>query len=239
VKLEIIYESENIIAFNKPSGLRSIPDRFNAELPNLHHLAEARYGRLFIVHRLDKDTSGVICFARNEEAHRYLSLLFQGREVEKFYMALVNGRPMQAKGSITEPIAEHPVKKGRMIVFKKGKPSHTDYEVIKSWSGYSLLRLQIHTGRTHQIRVHLEHLGTPVVGDPLYGNGQPLFLSSIKKKFRLSDAEEAERPLLGRLALHAQQIIFRDPGGNTISIEAPLPKDMEASVKQLDKWSQS
>jgi len=238
LKLETIYESDNIIAFNKPSGLRSIPDRFNAELPCLHKLAEAKYGKLYIVHRLDKDTSGVICFAKNEEAHKYLSMCFQGREVAKFYLALVNGKPMQPAGSIMEPIAEHPVKKGRMTIFRKGRPSHTDYEVIKSWAGYSLLKLQIHTGRTHQIRVHLEHLGTPVVADPLYGNGQPLLLSSIKKKFRLSGTDETERPLLDRLALHAQQIIFKDPLGNTINIEAPLPKDMEASVKQLDKWSQ-
>lgn len=237
MKLEVIFESEDIIAFNKPSGLRSIPDRFNAELPCLHHVAEAKYGKLFTVHRLDKDTSGVICFAKNEETHKYLSLLFQGRDIEKYYIALVNGKPMQSEGSIKEAIAEHPVKKGKMTIFKKGRPSHTDYKVIKSWNGYSLLQLQIHTGRTHQIRVHLEYLGTPVVCDPLYGTGQPLLLSSIKKKFKLSVNEEEERPLLNRLALHAQKIMFKAADGTDLIIEAPVPKDIEASIKQLDKWS--
>jgi 23S rRNA pseudouridine1911/1915/1917 synthase len=237
LKLPVIFESDTIIAFSKPSGLRSIPDRFNAELPCLHRLAEAQYGKLYIVHRLDKDTSGVICFAKDEATHKYLSALFQGRDIEKYYWAIVAGKPMQQKGSIEQPIAEHPTQKGKMVVFKKGKPSHTDYKVLKTWNGYSLLELQIHTGRTHQIRVHLEYLGTPVLCDPLYGSPLPLLLSSIKKKYKLSMKEMEEKPLLNRLALHAHRITFTSPEGEVITIEAPIPKDFDASIKQLDKWS--
>src|SRR5690606_22892550 len=141
------------------------------------------YGRLYTVHRLDKDTSGVICFARNEEAHKYLSSLFQGRDIEKYYVALVNGRPMQSEGSIKEAIAEHPVKKGKMTIFKKGKPSHTDREVLNPWNGYSKLQLQNQTGRPHPLRVRPQHPGKSLVGDPECSSGRPRLLSSVYKKF--------------------------------------------------------
>lgn len=236
MKLEVVYEDEDIVAYNKPSGLLSIPDRYNAEIPCLYHVAAKNYEKLFVVHRLDKDTSGLILFAKNEESHKYMSQLFEGRDVEKYYTALVNGKPFKEKGSIVAPIAEHPTWKGRMSIQKKGRFAHTDYELAQSWNQFSLLRLRIFTGRTHQIRVHMQHLGNPVVGDPFYGNGATLLLSSIKKKFKLSEEAEEERPLLARLGLHATELVFTNAKGQKVDIIAPLPKDMAVTIKQLNKW---
>lgn len=237
MKLEIIYEDDNLIAFNKPSGLLSIPDRFNAEIPNLYRMAQAKYEGIIPVHRLDRDTSGVIIYAKNEASHKHLSQLFEEREVEKFYTALVNGRLIKQSGSIIQPIAENMAKRGTMIVHKRGKGAHTDYEVLKEWAQYSLLKLQIHTGRTHQIRVHLQYLGHPVVADLFYGNGKGIFISALKKKFKNNDPLGEERPILNRLALHSSILKFKDIDGVERIIEASLPKDMSATVQQLDKWS--
>jgi 23S rRNA pseudouridine955/2504/2580 synthase/23S rRNA pseudouridine1911/1915/1917 synthase len=151
----------------------------------------------------------------------------------------VQGRPLQEKGSILAPLAAHPVQKGRMCVQKKGKPAHTDYEVLETWSNFSLLRLRLHTGRTHQIRVHLKTIGHPIVADPFYGSGDSLMLSSFKKRYNLSKDEEAERPLLNRLALHAAHLKFMAEDGTEINIEAPLPKDLNALVRQLNKWNKA
>jgi 23S rRNA pseudouridine1911/1915/1917 synthase len=236
MKFEIVYEDEDIVAYNKPSGLLSIPDRYNAEIPCLYHMAAKNYDKLFVVHRLDKDTSGLIVFAKNEESHKYMSQLFESRDVEKYYLAIVNGKPFKDKGSIVAPIAEHPNHKGRMSIQKKGRFAHTDYELQKAWNQFSLLKLRIHTGRTHQIRVHMQHLGNPVVCDPFYGSGGTLLLSSIKKKFKLAENAEEERPLLSRLALHASQLKFINQKGEKQVIDAPLPKDLAVTIKQLDKW---
>jgi 23S rRNA pseudouridine1911/1915/1917 synthase len=236
MKFEIIYEDEDIVAVNKPSGLLSIPDRYNDTIPCLYHQLAANYKQLFVVHRLDKDTSGLIVFAKNEESHKYMSQLFEGRDVAKYYLAIVNGKPIKQAGTIIAPIAEHPVRKGRMSVQKKGRFAHTDYELKQSWNGFSLLRLRIFTGRTHQIRVHMEHLGNSIVCDPFYGTGGTLMLSSIKKKFKLAENEEEERPLLKRLALHASELIFVNRKGEPMDIIAPIPKDLNVAIKQLDKW---
>ncbi|HQE13382.1 MAG TPA: RNA pseudouridine synthase, partial [Flavipsychrobacter sp.] len=163
--------------------------------------------------------------------------LFQEREVSKTYLALAVGRPSIEEGSINKPIMEHPVIKGKMVTNAKGKPSLTDYKVVQQWALYSLIELQLHTGRTHQIRVHLQALGNPVVCDDVYGDGKPFLLSNIKKKFKLSKQEEEERPLLNRLALHAYQLQFKKEDGTPINAVAPLPKDMAACINQLNKWS--
>ncbi|HLY71971.1 MAG TPA: RNA pseudouridine synthase, partial [Puia sp.] len=120
---------------------------------------------------------------------------------------------------------------------KKGKPSITDYEVLEEFGSYSLVQFHIHTGRTHQIRVHMQHLGHPVVCDELYGNGEPVLVSSFKKKFKLSKFAEEEKPILSRLALHAWSLEIPDANGNEYTIEAPMPKDMKAFLQQLRKWN--
>jgi len=237
MKLDIIYEDNDLVIVNKPAGMLVIPDRFDSEQPSLNKLLQARYGNIFVVHRLDRDTSGVICFARNEPAHKYLSMLFQEREVDKFYAGIVTGIVSPEEGRIESPIAEHPAIKGKMIVAKKGKDSVTDYKVVEQWPLYALVQFQLHTGRTHQIRVHMQSIGHPLVCDELYGDGKPFLLSSVKRKYKLGDKEENERPLLSRLALHAYRLVFVKEDGTEINAEAPLPKDMAATVNQLNKWA--
>lgn len=238
MKLERLYEDDDFIIVNKPSGLLSIPDRFNASLPSVRSLLEKDLKQpVFVVHRLDRETSGVIAFAKNEAAHRHLSGLMERHEVGKFYAGLVLGTPQPASGRIEAGIAPHPGIAGKMMVDKNGKMSVTDYRVAESWPLYALMQFQIHTGRTHQIRVHMSSIGHPIVCDALYGDGKPFLLSSIKRKFKLGKHVEEERPLLSRLALHAYRLSFLNEAGSEISAEAPLPKDMAACVAQLNKQS--
>jgi 23S rRNA pseudouridine1911/1915/1917 synthase len=127
------------------------------------------------------------------------------------------------------------LKKGTMVINRKGKESLTDYEVLQSFGIYSWVKFRIHTGRTHQIRVHMKEVGYPIVADPVYGDGKAVLLSSFKSKFKLSKNEEEERPILGRLALHAWQLKIVAPSGKTLELEAPLPKDLRATLQQLEK----
>lgn len=236
MNLDILYQDEDIVVVNKPAGIPVIPDRFNTEAPSVNKVLEVQLGqKVWVVHRLDRDTSGVLCFAKNETAHKNLSAQFMAHSVGKFYAGLVMGRVMQQEGRIESPIAEHPVIKGKMVVNRKGKASVTDYKVVEQWPLHTLLQFQIHTGRTHQIRVHMQSIGHPIVADALYGNGAPFLLSAIKKKYRLSTKDEEERPLLSRLALHAYRLIFEDMKGKEVCVEAPLPKDISACVQQLNK----
>lgn len=230
----ILKEDEDLVAINKPSGLLTIPDREGKEL-SLKQILKSKYGDIFTVHRLDKDTSGIVVFAKNEAAHKQLSQLFEARETVKIYNGFVLGSPFEKSGTINEPIAEHPVKKGLMTVYRKGKESITEYEVLDNFKLYSWMQFHILTGRTHQIRVHMKHLGHPIVCDELYGDGKPVFISTIKrKKFNLSKSEEEERPILARLALHASKLKF-ELNNKTYELEAELPKDLRALLQQLRK----
>jgi len=230
----IIYEDEDLIALNKPSGLLSIPDREGKDI-SLKKLLIEKYGSIFTVHRLDKDTSGLIVFAKNETTHRLLSQQFEERQTEKIYLGLVIGSLADKKGSIDALISEHPAKKGLMTVYRKGKESLTDYEVVEDFKIFSWVQFQIHTGRTHQIRLHAKHIGHPVVCDELYGDGKPILLSTLKHKFKLSKNELEERPILNRLALHALSLQITNTNGEKMKLEAPLPKDLRALLQQLRK----
>jgi 23S rRNA pseudouridine1911/1915/1917 synthase len=232
---ELIFENEELLALNKPSGMLSVPDRTQSE-PSLRDWLENRKGKVFTVHRLDKDTSGLIIFAKTDIAHRRLSMQFENRELEKYYVGLVHGRPVNDSGSIEAAMMEHPVQKGVMVVNRKGKPAHTEYEVIEQLGLYTWMRFRIHTGRTHQIRVHCKHIGHPIVCDPVYGDGLPVLLSSFKKKFKLAKMVEEEKPLLSRLALHAHRLVIPMPAGEALQLEAELPRDLAVSIKQLKKW---
>lgn len=230
----IITEDEHIVALNKPSGVLTIPDRQgNISLKN--YLQQV-YGEIFTVHRLDKDTSGIVVFAKNEQAHKQLSQLFEGRDVEKYYLGFVLGKFAEPSGTIDAGIMEHPVTKGTMVVNKKGKPSVTDYGVLETFRFFSWVQFRIHTGRTHQIRVHMKHAGHPIVCDELYGDGKPVFISALKKNYHLSKSEEAERPLLSRLALHSHRLKFI-LNEKEYNLEAELPKDLKALLQQLRKSS--
>ena len=230
----IVFETDDFIALNKPSGLLSIPDREGKEV-SLKRLLREKYDDIFTVHRLDKDTSGLIVFAKNARAHRHLSIQFEERQTEKIYVGLVVGTPAPKKGTINLPIAENTVTRGTMIIHRRGKEAITDYELLEDFGRYSWMQFRIHTGRTHQIRVHFKDMGHPIVGDTLYGDGKPLLLSSIKNKFKLSKNELEERPLLNRLALHALQLKFTGLSGEKVELEAPIPKDLKASLQQLNK----
>lgn len=230
----IVFENDNLIALNKPSGLLSIPDREGKEV-SLKNLLQDKYGEIFTVHRLDRDTSGLIVFAKNEETHKHLSRQFEERKTEKIYVGLVLGSPINKKGSISKSIAENTVTRGVMIIHQRGKESLTDYEVLDDFGIYSWVQFRIHTGRTHQIRVHMKDLGHPIVCDELYGDGKPVLLSAIKHKFKLSKKEEEERPILNRLALHAHKLKFTDTHGKVFELEAPVPKDIRATLQQLEK----
>jgi 23S rRNA pseudouridine955/2504/2580 synthase/23S rRNA pseudouridine1911/1915/1917 synthase len=230
----ILHETENFIALNKPSGMLSIPDREGKE-PSLKTMLREKYGNIFTVHRIDRDTSGLILFAKNEAAHKHYSKQFEERQTKKIYTGLVIGSPSNPSGSVNVPIAEHSSLNGTMIVHQRGKESLTDYEVVEDFGIYSYLRFRIHTGRTHQIRVHMKEIGHPIVCDPLYGDGKPVLISALKKKYNLSKNELEERPILSRLALHAFQLTFTDLKGESVELEAPLHKDMRATLQQLQK----
>ncbi len=234
MKLDVLVENEWFIAINKPSGMLSIPDRMQSEV-SLKDILIERYGSIYTVHRLDKDTSGIIVFAKDEVTHKQLSQLFEGREVQKFYVGLVNGKLFNPKGSIDAAIMEHPAKNGTMVIHAKGKPSLTDYEVLEDFGIYSWVQFQIHTGRTHQIRVHTKYLGNSIACDSLYGDGKPVLISSLKKKFNLAKKEEEERPILARLGLHSYRLQFT-LNGEDFTIEAEPPKDLRALLQQLRKW---
>ena len=233
-KSDIVFENKDFVVVNKPSGLLSVPDRKQSE-PSLKDLLKEMYGEIFTVHRLDKATSGLIVFAKNAEAHKILSQLFESREVEKFYLGLVKGNIHPASGTIDAAIAEHAFKKGIMTTNAKGKPSVTDYTTQETFRNYSLVQFQIHTGRTHQIRVHLQHIGHQLVCDELYGDGKPFLLSSVKRKFKLSKNTDDEKPLLARLSLHSHLLKFVF-NGEQFSFEGKLQKDFEATLTQLRKW---
>ncbi len=227
-----------MVVVNKAPGLLSIPDRFEPERPNLKHLLEAHYGEIYVVHRLDRETSGLLCFARNAEAHRQLSLQFEERTVEKIYLALVDGIPVPPEGQIEAGIAPHPSQAGKMITSSRGKAALTLYRVVETFRHFALVELSIKTGRTHQVRVHFQSIGHPLAVDPLYGRRNSFLLSEIKgKNYRQGKFQEEERPLLTRTSLHALRLTLTHPGtGQRQTFEAPLPKDLAAVVKQLRKW---
>jgi 23S rRNA pseudouridine1911/1915/1917 synthase len=213
--LDILFEDDDLLVLNKPAGLVVHPGAghqqhtlVNALLAHCKNLSviggEERPG---IVHRLDKETSGVLVIAKNDATHRDLSKQFAERTTGKVYLALVAGTPREKTGTIDAPIARHPVHRQRMSIARRaGRPAKTDYRVLKSNGDVSLVECTIHTGRTHQIRVHLHHLGHPVLGDKLYGG----------KRAGASP----------RQMLHASKLSFRHPRtGETMSFTASVPKD--------------
>ncbi|RMG82449.1 MAG: RluA family pseudouridine synthase, partial [Bacteroidetes bacterium] len=226
----ILFEDPDILVVNKPAPLLAIPDRFDGNKDNLRDRLTRQFGDIFVVHRIDKETSGVMVFARHAEAHAALSEQFQNRQVEKIYLALVRGKVNEPAGVILKPIAPKPGREHKMMVAKKGKPSETRFSVLETFRHATLLEVDLKTGRTHQIRVHLQSIGHPLLVDPLYGSKSEFFLSEIKLKKYKSAKEHVERPLLARNALHAHRLTLTHPStGQKMTFEAPLPKDLAAT----------
>lgn len=233
---QVIYSDDDMVVLNKRSGILIAADRYNPDAPRLDVLAEKEFGKLFAVHRIDKDTSGLIIYARNPDAQKNLSMQFEKRQVEKTYHALVYGHPLWEDLHVDLGLEPDGDARHRTVVNKKfGKPSVTDFHLVGTCGPYSWIECHPKTGRTHQIRVHLAANNLSIVCDPLYsGNQKPVRLSEIKKKW--NGDEDDERPLLNRLALHAYSIKIAHPStGEEKFFTATYPRDMEAVRKQFAK----
>lgn len=236
-KIAILHQDEDLVILNKPPHILTIPDRYAPERLNLVSFLEKKFGKIFIVHRLDKDTSGVICFARHEQAHKELSQQFQNRSTEKIYHAIVLGSPSEESGEIDLALAQHPAKPTKMILSRKGKASLTQYKVLEDFGDYSLIEANIKTGRMHQIRIHFQSIGHSLAIDPTYGGKEAFFVSELKgRKYRLTK-DTIERPLANRLTLHAHQLSIDHPSSKArMTFTAAYPKDFRAVLAQLRKW---
>lgn len=240
IPLDILLDTPDVVAIHKPSGLATIPGR--GETTSAFEQLAAQVGlphagqqdpRLRVVHRLDKDTSGVLLFAKHIDAQRHLSHQFQNNTVQKEYLALVAGRPLEDEGEIDARLAPHPNNPKLMAVSKQGRPARTLWKVEQRFRAYTLLRVFPKTGKTHQIRVHLRDAGMPLAVDPLYNpTAPPLLLSHFKRDYRHTGEE---RPLIARLTLHAEKLRFKDLSEAEIELSSPLPKDFRATVNQLSK----
>lgn len=242
--LETLYEDDDLHAVAKPSGLATVSDRWQPDAPTvidelwkLWKRSDPDAPRPHLIHRLDRETTGVILFARNKDAQRHVRQQFRERRVKKRYVAIALGTPDPRSGTIEVSIDEDSRRKGKMkTVNRGGKDCSTSYEVTEGFDHVSLVRLEPLTGRTHQIRVSLAHIGHPCAVDPLYGGKEALYLSEWKRDYRAGRGEP-ERPLIDRVTLHAERLQLDAPNGDsTLTIEAPLPRDFAATVRQLRRW---
>lgn len=230
-----IYEDDDMIVLNKPAGVFTLPHRYNSELPSLRAYLKKKQKRVWVVHRLDGETSGVIVFAKNADAHRALSEQFAKRTVQKLYWAITDGVPNEAERVIDLSIAENPAKRGSMMIDRRGKRAWSSYRILETFRSYALLEVNIKTGRMHQIRVHLQAIGYPLAIDSIYGRKSGFMLSDVKRHYNLKKFEE-EQPLMGRITLHARTLHIQHPtSGEPMSFTADLPKDFEAVLRQLRK----
>lgn len=234
---EALYEDEHLLVVNKPAGLTSLPDGYDPTAPHVRSLLEPRYGKLWIVHRLDRETSGALALARSPQAHRSLNTQFERHLVEKRYHALAAGSPGWEAQTLQAALRINVGHKHRSVIDPAGgKPAETLFQVVERFSGFTLLEAVPQTGRTHQIRVHLAHLGFPILGDALYGSGQLLCLSDLKPGFRGGAAGEC--PILARLGLHAYLIRLEHPAnGQPLQIIAPYPNDLKGAIRQLRRYA--
>lgn len=242
-RIEILFEDDDLLVVNKPAGVLSIPDRAGnvgvADLLRRGSTKEDGSSALRMVHRLDRDTSGVLVLAKHLDAQRAVSHQFQERTVVKHYLALVRGHADTAEGTIDAPIKPHPRDgQARMVGRGRGaRDARTTWTLVEQYPGIALLRCRLHTGRQHQIRVHLAHVGLPLLVDELYGSDRPFFLSEVKPDYKPSRRHE-ERPLIARLTLHAESIAFTHPRRDEmLHLTADVPKDLRATITQLRKLS--
>ena len=213
-----IFEDLLILVINKPAGLLSLPDGHDPSKLHLRGILEPDYGRLWIVHRLDRETSGVVVLGRNQDAHRDLNRQFSDREVSKIYHALVTGIPEWDEQNVDLPLRSNVGRRGRTVVdYEKGKEAITYFRVLERFEDCALVEAHPKTGRRHQLRVHLYNLNHPVLSDPLYGPGE-------------------RSTLINRLALHASALTLKHPQtGERLVFEAPYPNDFVLALQDLRK----
>jgi len=237
--IEIIYQDDNMLVVNKPAGMLVIPDQHTDETQTLVGILKQQLGqKIWVVHRIDRDTTGVLVFAKNAEAHRNLSMQFEHSQVSKKYIALLSGVLEDDEGTINKRIL---VSDRQVTIDITGKESITDYKVLERFKGYTLVEANPKTGRRHQIRVHFWSIGHPLAIDAEYGTADPLLLSSLKRKYKEKTGHQ-EKPLMDRLTLHAAELTINyesrltSDESKTMTFTAPLPKDFEITLKQLRKY---
>lgn len=231
IPLEIVYEDSELLVVNKPPGLVVHPGAGNPEGTLLNALlahapALASLPRAGIVHRLDKDTSGLLVVAKTERARQHLIAQLQARSVEREYLAIVHG-VMVAGGTVEAPIGRHRTQRTRMAVSSQGKPAVSHYRVMKKYRAHTLVQVRLESGRTHQIRVHMAHLHYPVVGDPVYGG---------RLKIPTGASENLKKVLRGfrRQALHALKLSLIHPKtGKRVQWATSVPEDMSNLMEAL------
>ncbi|MGB7769329.1 MAG: RluA family pseudouridine synthase [Verrucomicrobiia bacterium] len=248
-EIPVLFEDDHLLALDKPAGLPVSPDRDDPQRPNLMTLLHAGIAAakpwarerglnyLMNAHRLDFGTSGVILLAKNKSVLVALANLFGSEQPLRQYLALVHGSAEEDEFEMDAKLAPHLLKNGLVRVdAKTGRRSKTRFKVLERFSGYTLLKCEPLTVRTHQIRVHLRHAGLPIVGDELYG-GKKFWLSRLKPDYRLKPGHE-ERPLISRDALHAEELTLPHPvTGQILTITAPWPKDLKVAVKYLRQFA--
>ena len=236
IALDIIYQDDALIVINKPAGLVVHPGAGNPKHTLVNALLHfdknlSAIPRAGIVHRLDKETTGIMVIARTLESHTYLVKRLQQREIKREYQTIVAGQ-ITAGGSIENKMGRHPTLRTKMAVTNNGKVATTHYRIIKKYQHYTHLKVQLDTGRTHQIRVHMSHIKHPIIGDPIYGNNK-----SVKKGINDSLREFIRR--FNRQALHAYRLELPHPiNGDKQEFIANIPEDMQALISALDQHDQ-
>jgi RluA family pseudouridine synthase len=233
----VLWETEEFLVVNKPAGLPTLVDGYQSDAPYLLDILKQAYNLIWVVHRLDRETSGVMVFARTANAHRELCIQFERRQAHKSYHALIIGDPPWNEKSVNLALRTNGDRKHRTVVdTRRGKPALTNVSVLNRFGGlsktYTLVEALPHTGRTHQIRVHMAAQGHPIVADRLYGDGQGIYLSELKTGFK--GQMEKQKPLLGRLGLHARSLtLFHPTTGEQLCFDAPYPKDFSQTLRWL------
>ena len=232
-RVPVLWVDADLLIINKPAGLLALPDGYDPSLPHVKSLLLAEYGPLWIVHRLDRFTSGVMILARNPDAHHALNTQFQSRKVKKIYLALVHECPEWDKKLVQLPLKINVGKLHRTIVdIENGKESETQFRVLERFEQYCLIEAHPRTGRRHQIRAHLASAGNPIACDRLYGGREKFPNSRVKSES--TGGLSPVQPVMERLALHANTIDFVHPGdGQPRVIEAPLAQDFKLALTKL------